>query len=95
MEAYQIEMEYGRVMDTYREALSDGREAEFVRVGRVTLLYRTADGTENGYWDSEQRAWVVDNAFSRAIEQALRIAKEEEAADLITVPVPAARGSRS
>jgi hypothetical protein len=95
MEAYQIEMEYGRTMDSYRAMMSDGREAEFVRVGRVSLMYRTADGQEAGYWDNEQKAWVADREYARAIEQALRIAKEEEAPDLITVPVPAAQGERS
>jgi hypothetical protein len=95
MEAYQIELEYGRTMDSYREALSDGREAEFVRLGRVSLMYRTVDGEETGYWDKDQNAWVVDDDYDRVIERALRIAKEEEAPDLITVPVPAAQEGRS
>jgi uncharacterized protein DUF3450 len=95
MEAYQIELEYGRTMDSYKEALSDGREAEFVRLGRVSLMYRTVDGGETGYWDKDQNTWVVDDDYDRVIERALRIAKEEEAADLITVPVPAARDGRS
>lgn len=95
MEAYQIEMEFGRTMSAYKETLSDGREAEFVRVGRVTLLYRTADGEEAGYWDNQKKAWVPDPDAARRIQQALRIAKEEIAADLITVPVPAPQGAGS
>lgn len=94
LEAYQIEMEYGRTMDFYRESLSDGRPAEFVRLGRVSLMYRAADG-ETGYWDNQQKTWVVDRQFDRAIERALRMAKEEEAADLITPPVPAPQETRS
>ena len=35
MEAYQIEMEYGRTMSAYKQTLDDGREAEMVRLGRV------------------------------------------------------------
>jgi hypothetical protein len=95
MEAYQIEMEYGRTMDSYMEPLSDGRDAEFVRLGRVSLMYRTVDGAETGYWDDDQKAWIVDEDYDRAIERALRIAKEEEAPDLISVPVPAAQEARS
>jgi hypothetical protein len=95
MEAYQIEMEYGRTMDAYRESLSDGREAEFVRLGRVSLMYRTVDGDETGYWDNQQRTWVIDDDYDRAIEDALGIAKEEVAPDLLTVPVPAPAGVRS
>lgn len=95
LEAYQIEMEYGRTMDTFRGALTDGRDADFVRLGRVSLMYRTLDGVETGYWDNQQKAWVADASYARAIEQALRIAKQEEAPDLITVPVPAPQGGRS
>lgn len=95
IEAYQIEMEYGRTMSAYRQALPDGREAEMVRLGRVSLLYRTVDGAETGHWDNERKEWVVDPGSARAIEEALGIAKEERAPDLITVPVPAPQGSRS
>ena len=58
-------------------------------------MYRTVEGDETGYWDKDQNAWVVDDDYDRVIERALRIAKEEEAPDLITVPVPAAQEGRS
>jgi hypothetical protein len=95
LEAYQIEMEYGRTMSAYKDKLADGREAEFVRLGRVSLFYRTADGAESGYWDNQQKMWVADRNSARAIEQALGIAKEQKAADIIVVPVPAPQGGRS
>jgi uncharacterized membrane-anchored protein YhcB (DUF1043 family) len=95
LEAYTIEMEYGRTMDSYQGALSDGREADFVRVGRVTLLYRTTDGNEAGYWDQQQKTWVAAPEYKRSIELALRIAKQTVAPDLITVPVPAPQGGKS
>jgi len=95
LEAYQIEMEYGRTMSAYKDKLADGREAEFVRLGRVSLYYRTTDGAESGYWDNQQKMWVADRDSARAIEQALAIAKEQKAPDLIVVPVPAPQGGRS
>jgi hypothetical protein len=95
VEAYQIEMEYGRTMSAYKEKLADGRDAEFVRLGRVSLFYRTTDGAESGYWDQQQKKWVPDRNSARAIEQALAIAKETKAADLIIVPVPVPQGGRS
>jgi seryl-tRNA synthetase len=94
MEAYQIEMEYGRTMSSYKQTLADGREAEMVRLGRVSLMYRTVDG-ETGYWDNTSKAWVADPDSAALIEEALSIAKEERAPDLITVPVPAPQGGRS
>jgi hypothetical protein len=95
VEAYQIEMEYGRTMSSYKQTLADGREAEMVRLGRVTLLYRTVEGGETGYWDNERKEWVADPDSASQIEEALSIAKEERAPDLIIVPVPAPQGSRS
>lgn len=95
VEAYQIEMEYGRTMSSYRQTLADGREAEMVRLGRVSLMYRTVEDGETGYWDNQTKQWVADPDSAAAIEEALSIAKEERAADLITVPVPAPQGGRS
>jgi seryl-tRNA synthetase len=95
IEAYQIEMEYGRTMSAYRQNLDDGRAAEMVRLGRVVLMYRVIDGGETGYWDNEQKQFVADPGRAGAIEEALSIAKEERAPDLIIVPVPAPQGGRS
>ncbi len=89
LEAFTIEMEYGRTMDSYHGTLNDGREADFLRLGRVSLMYQTADGNEVGYWDQQQKAWVAAPEYKRSIELALRIAKQTVAPDLITVPVPA------
>jgi len=95
MEAYQIEMEFGRSTSAYKEKLADGREAEFVRIGRIALLYRTTDGSESGYWDNQQKSWVPDPDSASEVLDALRIVKEEIAADLITVPLPAPQGEGS
>ena len=95
MEAYQIEMEYGRTLSDYKGTLPDGREAEFVRVGRLSLLYRTVDGAETGYWDAGQKQWVIDNDFGSSVIEALRISRKEVAPDLIEVPVPAPQEVRS
>jgi uncharacterized protein (DUF885 family) len=95
MEAYTIEMEYGRTMSAYKQTLADGREADVVRLGRVTLMYRTVEGEETGYWDHERKEWVADPDAAAAINEALAIALEERAPDLIIVPVPAPQGGRS
>ena len=89
MEAYQIELDYGRNMVTYAAKLEDGRDADFVRVGRVSLMYRTLDGEEAGYWDKNQNKWVVDNDYKKVIGDAILIARKELAPDLVTLPVPA------
>ena len=95
VEAYQIEVEYGRTVSDYKSTLPDGREAEFVRVGRVSLLYRTVDGEECGYWDAAQKQWVIDNEYNSAVLEALRISRKTLAPDVIKVPVPAPQEVRS
>src|SRR6185295_768622 len=60
MEAYQIEMEYGRTMTSYRQKLPDGRDAEMVRLGRVVLMYKAMQDGETGYWDNESKQFVKD-----------------------------------
>jgi hypothetical protein len=76
-------------MVSYKGKLDDGREADFLRVGRVSLMYRTVDGEEAGYWDAEQKAWVVNNDFGKAIETAVQVATKETAPELVVLPVPA------
>ncbi len=91
MEAYQIELDYGQKMAAYDGKLPDGRKAIFVHLGRVSLMYQTQDGQESGYWDAATRKWKAAPRFARAITDAIKMAKEQTAADLVTVPVPAAK----
>lgn len=95
LEACQIEIEYGRTMASYKGKLADGRDANFVRIGRITLMYRTEDGNETGYWDAQQKQWVVDEDYAEAVEDALKMAAKTKAPDLLIVPVPAPQEVRS
>jgi len=98
LEAYQIELDYGRSLDAYTGRLgtgADARTVEFVRLGRVSLMYRTLDGAEVGYWDADQKKWVQDASYRDDIQQALRVARGQGAKELLTVPVPAPKEVRS
>jgi hypothetical protein len=94
LEAYQIELDYGRSLDTYQAKLP-GTEGEgektvdFVRLGRVSLMYQTPDGNETGYWNQNTRQWVVDDDYKEAVLKAIKVAKKLGAPDLLEVPVPA------
>jgi predicted RNase H-like nuclease (RuvC/YqgF family) len=91
LEAYQIELDYGTSFDSYEGVMGTGasaRTVQFIRLGRVTLLYRTLDGSETGYWDAQKKAWVVDNKYAAAAEQALRVATKGGSPELLTLPVP-------
>ena len=98
LEAYQIELDYGQTLDAYEGRLGTGPDARtvvFAQLGRVSLMYRTLDGSETGYWDANQKMWVVDNSYAQAIEKAIRVANGDDNADLLTVPVPAPQEVRS
>ncbi|HEX7043673.1 MAG TPA: DUF3450 domain-containing protein [Burkholderiales bacterium] len=98
LEAYQIELEYGRTVDAYEGRIGEGADArtvEFVRLGRVSLMYRSLDGSEAGYWDADARQWVVDNSYADEIELALRVARDRTAPELLIAPVPAPRDPQS
>jgi hypothetical protein len=98
LEAYQIELEYGSTLSAYEGRLgagADARTVEFAQLGRVSLMYRTLDGTETGYWDANQKTWVVDPSYAEAVEEAIRVARGDGAPELLTVPVPAPQEVRS
>ena len=91
METYQIENDYGRTIEAYTGTLNiDGatRNVEFLRIGRIALLYQTADGKLSGAWDQDERKWVtLGNEYKNSIRQGLRIANKQIAPDLVLLPV--------
>ena len=92
MEAYQIENEYGRTIEAYRSSLSrEDREltVDFLRVGRIALLYQTLDESEAAVWNQEERVWEpLDRSYRSPIRQGLRIARKQSAPDLLLLPLP-------
>ena len=98
IEAYQIELEYGRTLEAYEGLIGEGADArtvDFVRLGRIALMYQTLDGSETGYWNADEKKWTVDNSYAHAVSEARRVAKKDGAPDLLTVPVPAPQEVRS
>ena len=94
MEAYQIENEYGRTIESYRGTLKlDDRETtvDFLRFGRIALVYQSLDEAYSGMWNHQTRSWnPLDSSYRSSIRQGLRIARKQAAPDLIRLPLPAA-----
>lgn len=88
VEAYQIEMEYGRTIEAYQGKVGD-KTVDFLRAGRVSLMYQTLDGRETGYWDANQKTWKQDDEYGDAIRAGLKVAKKQAAPDFVTVAVRA------
>jgi hypothetical protein len=94
LEAYNIELQYGRGMDTYRGTIDLGgtqREVDFLRVGRIALVYQTTDGAIAGAWDKSAGAWVdlSSGEYDAAIRKGIRIAKKQATIELLNMPVSA------
>lgn len=88
VEAYQIEMEYGRTVEAY-EGMVDSKTVEFLRVGRVSLMYQTLDGKETGYWDLDAKKWQKDNDYKESVTAGLKVARKQSAPDFLTVAIHA------
>lgn len=92
IEAYQIENDYGRTIEAYKGDLEEGgrsRAVDFLRIGRVVLLYQTLDGSETGSWDQKRGAWTSAADYQSGVRQGLRIARKQVAPDLLRLPIPA------
>lgn len=93
MEAYQIENDYGRTIESYKGSIDiDGaqRAVDFLRVGRVAFLYQTEDGTETGAWDQSNRQWVdLGDSYRNKIRTGIAIAQKQQAPDLLMLPISA------
>ena len=94
LEAYQIEVDYGRTIEAYSGVLPiDGKQmdVDFLRIGRVSLVYQTRDGSRLGQWQQSSAGsgqWQsLSQDYRLGINKALRIARKQLAPDLILVPV--------
>jgi hypothetical protein len=99
LEAWSIEVEYGGAFRTYRETSEEylpaglppevaDRELDFIALGRVGLLFQTNDEDAiTGAWDYRDRSWVIlDSRYRNAVGQALRMARNQIAPELLLLP---------
>ncbi|MEE4272646.1 MAG: DUF3450 domain-containing protein [Thermoanaerobaculales bacterium] len=93
LEAYEIENDYGRTIESYKGSLDvDGasREVDFLRLGRVALLYETVDAEIYGMWDPDQKAWTpLPAEYRNQIRNGIRMAHKQIAPNLLILPVSA------
>ncbi|MGH8462255.1 MAG: DUF3450 domain-containing protein [Stenotrophobium sp.] len=93
LEAYQVEADYGRTLGAER-AQVDGKVVDVLRVGRTALFYLSTDGDSAGRWDASAGQWVpLSSGYIGSVRKGLRIAHEQTAADLLTLPMPTPAGA--
>lgn len=94
LEAYNIELQYGRGVETYSDTIEINgvvRDVDFLRVGRVSLVYQTTDGEESGVWNASTQSWdpLPSGDYASAIRKGVRIAKKQATIELLNMPVAA------
>lgn len=94
LEAYNIELQYGRGFETYSDTIDLGtgpRDVDFLRIGRIALVYQTSDGQEAGAWNNTSRSWepLAAGDYSAAIRKGVRIAKKTATIELLNMPIAA------
>ncbi|NNF65993.1 MAG: DUF3450 domain-containing protein [Gammaproteobacteria bacterium] len=99
MEAFQIENEYGRTIEAYKgtvEVEGKPREVDFLRIGRIALMYQSVGGQFTGAYNKDSRSFeeISPAVYKAQMSNGLKVARKQKAPDLLIVPVPAAGGSQ-
>ncbi|MCB1701477.1 MAG: DUF3450 domain-containing protein [Pseudomonadales bacterium] len=92
LEAYQLEQDYGGTIESWRAPLQLAGEelsVEYLRVGRVALYFQSLDGASSGYWSVSAQQWApLEESYNRDLGQALRVAQNLTAPQLLNLPLP-------
>ncbi|MCK5749788.1 MAG: DUF3450 domain-containing protein [Oricola sp.] len=91
VEAYQIEGEYGRTIGSYEGTVNYNGEdltGEFLRIGRVSLMFKTPDDSTLLIYDPAAGGWTdLNRSYLQDVKYAIRMAKEQTAPDIFFAPV--------
>jgi septal ring factor EnvC (AmiA/AmiB activator) len=93
-EAFQIENDFGRTIETYKDTLTIGGatlEVNVLRLGRIGLYYQTNDASATGLWDRDSKEWTsLSGAGPRnQVREGIRMARKLVAPDLLMLEIPA------
>ncbi|MFL2691011.1 MAG: DUF3450 domain-containing protein [Gammaproteobacteria bacterium] len=90
LEAYNIEREYGRTIETYEDSIVlDGEEkvVNILRIGRLALMYQLKDQSEAGIWNAQSNSWEEVSGYRLPARDGIRMASKTAPLDLLAVPV--------
>ncbi len=92
LNAFKIEVAYGQGLDSYEGAHPEkpGNVVNFLRYGRVALVYMSKDESEVARYNIESKSWEqLDGGQALSVRKAIRVAKGEAAPDIVYAPISA------
>ncbi len=92
LEAYMIEVDYGRSFEAYSGSLKEDqqtRQVNFLRLGRTALYYQTHNGLEAGMWSPKEQRWLVlSDDQNLVIGRGIDVARQQRVPELLNLPLP-------
>ena len=90
LEAYQIEILYGESISSY-QGDAEGLKVNFLRFGRIALVWQSLDESRASYWNNTSRSWQqLDDEYRIPVRNGIQIALRRANDDLIILPIQAA-----
>jgi hypothetical protein len=94
LEAYEIEANYGTVFGVYQSEIDFGGQkltADFVHMGRISLVAQSLDMKNAWVWNNGSRAWdVLGDEYLSSVTDAVRMARKQLPLDMTKLPIFAA-----
>lgn len=91
MEALQVETQYGRTVEVYKDTIDlKGQPVvvDILRLGRLSLFFETPDGKIVGEYNPAEKQWfVLPSGYRKNINKAVGIARRERTAELVKLPI--------
>jgi hypothetical protein len=91
LEALQVEANYGNTVEVYQEQVVVNDEALFadmLRIGRVSVYWRTPDGKRVGEYDRATGSWIqLDDKYVRPINMTVEMATRLRPTEIVNLPI--------
>jgi hypothetical protein len=91
LEALQVEVAYGGTVEVYQGQITVNTEelfADILRLGRISVFWRTPDGDRVGEFDRARQDWIeLPAKYRRAIGVAMDMAARIRPVELVSLPL--------
>ena len=89
---------YRKILEAYEQEITTGgakKTVDFLRFGRIALVYQSRDEETRAYWDNDSTSWVsIGDEYRRSIREGIKMARGQANLGLINLPIPSAKPAR-